>query len=78
MVTLEEEMRHEMLKLEQELKEIDSELQKLRDKMIFLMDSRKKREHDLRILRTNFGLEEPEDDIQITLDKILRERYMKT
>lgn len=70
-------MRHEMEKLEKEIKDIDMDLQKVRDKMLVLMESRKRKEHDLRILKINFGIEEPEDDIQITLERILKERYMK-
>ncbi|MBI4018183.1 MAG: hypothetical protein HY368_01095 [Candidatus Aenigmarchaeota archaeon] len=77
MATLEQEMRHEMEKLEKEIKDIDMDLQKVRDKMLVLMESRKRKEHDLRILKINFGIEEPEDDIQITLERILKERYMK-
>lgn len=77
MTTIEEEMRQEMYKLEKEIAEIDSELEKLNNKMISLMVVRKKKDHDLRILKTNFGLEEPEGDIQTTLARILKERYMK-
>lgn len=76
MVNLEDEMRHEMEKLEKEISGIDEDLQKLRDKMLRLMEERKKKTHDLRILKVNFGLQEPESDIQVTLDRILKERYM--
>ena len=77
MVNLEDEMRHEIEKLEKEISVIDEDLQKLRDKMLRLMEERKKKTHDLRILKVNFGLQEPESDIQVTLDRILKERYMK-
>ena len=77
MVELEQEMRHEMLKLEKEISAVDAELERLHRKILDLMAIRRKKEHDLRILRTNFGLEQPEDEIQVTLERILKERYMK-
>lgn len=76
MVSLEEEMKNEMHKLEKEIEEIDNEMQKLNNKIIDLIVARKKKEHDLRALRENFGMPEPED-VHITIDRILKERYMK-
>jgi len=77
MPTLEEEMRHEMYKLEKEIDAIDTELEKMHNKIVDLIVIRKKKERDLRILRANFGLEAPESEVQITLERILKERYAK-
>ncbi len=72
-MTIEEEMRNEMRKLEREIDYIDDELQKFHNKIIHLISERKKKEHDLRILRETFELGE-EKDIQTTLERLLRER----
>ena len=72
-MTLEEEMRNEIRKLEREIDSIDDELQKLHTRIIQLISARKKKEHDLRILRENFEMGE-DKDIQTTLERLLRER----
>jgi hypothetical protein len=77
MVSLEEEMRNEMFRLEKEVDAIDDELEKLHNKIVDLIVIRKKKERDLRALRTNFGIEGSESDVQVTLERILKERYMK-
>ena len=71
---LEEEMRHEMRKLEKEIMLIDDELEKLHSQILHLIAIRKKKEHDLRILRQNFGEENDAAQIQTTLAKLLREK----
>lgn len=73
MMTLEEEMRNEIRRLERETDSIDDELEKLHTRILQLMATRKKKEHDLRILRANFELGE-DRDIQTTLERLLRER----
>ena len=50
-MTIEEEMINEIRKLEKEIDSIDDELEKLHNKIIQLISARKKKEHDLRILR---------------------------
>ena len=72
-MTLEEEMRNEIRKLERETDSIDEELEKLHTRIVQLMVTRKKKEHDLRILRENFEMAE-DKDIQTTLERLLRER----
>jgi hypothetical protein len=52
---------------------IDEELEKLHTRIIQLFSARKKKEHDLRILRENFEMAE-DKDIQTTLERLLRER----
>ena len=73
MMTLEEEMRNEIRRLERETDSIDDELEKLHSRIVQLIAIRKKKAHDLRILRANFELGE-DKDIQTTLERLLRER----
>lgn len=71
---LEEEMRNEMYRLEKEVEMIDNEIEKLSTKIVNLINIRKKKEHNLKILRENFGLIKTEEtDIQITLEQLLKE-----
>ena len=72
-MTLEQEMRNEIRKLEREIDSIDEELEKLHMRIIQLISTRKKKDHDLRILRENFELGE-DKDIQTTLERLLGER----
>ena len=72
-MTIEEEMINEIRKLEKEIDSIDDELEKLHTKIIHLIAERKKKEHDLRILRANFDIGN-DKDIQLTLERLLRER----
>lgn len=50
-MTLEQEMRHEVARLERELMSIDIELEKVNSRTVQLLDTRKKMEYDLRVLR---------------------------
>lgn len=49
-VALEEEMRHEVVRLEIELKRIDEQLAKMYAKTSVLLNTRQKAEHDLKTL----------------------------
>lgn len=73
---LEEEMRHEMDKLEKEIEVLDDEIQKLYTKVVNLINIRKKKEHNLKVLKENFGLyrELDETEIQTTLSGMLKEK----
>lgn len=72
---LEEEMKAEIKKLENEIMVIDYELEKLHNKILQLITIRKKKEHDLRVLKANFGEATEEDhDFQTTLARLLREK----
>ena len=68
-------MHHEVERLEKEIAYIDEELKRINEKMMNLMRIRSKKEHDLRILKLNFG--EDEKEIQTTLFKMLEERVAK-
>ncbi len=71
-MTLEEEMVNEIRRLESEIDTIDSEMEKLHNKMLHLIGLRKKKEHDLHILRMNdFG---EEQEVQTSLSRLLREK----
>ncbi len=77
-MALEEEMQLEIRRLEREIASIDEELEKLHRKILGLIAIRKKKDHDLRVLRTNFYGELPEDrEWQTTLAKIMREEGVK-
>jgi chromosome segregation ATPase len=72
-MSLEEQMRAEMRKLEAEIDTLDQELAKLHGRILQILAVRRKKEHDLRVLRQNL---EPEasEEIQTSLAKILKER----
>ena len=74
-MALEEEMRHEMDRLERELTVLDDEIHKLYTKVSNLINIRKKKEYELHVLRENFGLytELSEKDIQTSLARLLKE-----
>ncbi len=75
---LEEEMQLEIRRLEREIASIDEELEKLHGKILNLLAVRKKKDHDLRVLRINFYGEMPEDrEWQTTLAKLMREEGVK-
>jgi hypothetical protein len=68
-MALEEEMHNEIHKLEREIAAIDDEMQKLSTKVINLLNIKKKKEHDLRILRENFEIvPTTSEEIQLTLE----------
>ena len=75
-MSLDEEMHHEVERLEKEITYIDEELKKINEKMMFLMRTRSKKEHDLRILKMNFG-EIEDTETQTTLIRLLEERMAK-
>lgn len=67
-MSLEEEMRREVDRLEREIEDIDMRLKKLHDKVFHLIELRGKKEHDLKTLKGSFAEEE------IDLEKILKGR----
>ncbi len=71
-MTLEEEMRHEILRLESEIAQIDAELHKLQTKVINLINIKKKKEYDLSVLKANFGETQEEKEIQTNLEMLLK------
>lgn len=71
-MSLEEEMRHEISRLESELTQIDAELQKLQAKVVNLINIKKKKEHDLSILQANFSESQEERAAQTNLERLLK------
>lgn len=72
---LEEEMKTEIKKLENEIMALDYELEKMHSKILQLLTIRKKKDHDLRVLKANFGeITEEDRDYQTTLARLLREK----
>lgn len=72
-MTIEEEMRREIKRLENDLELIDAELQKLQGKIVNLINIKKKKEHNLSVLKANFGEVFEERRIQTTLEKLMEE-----
>ncbi len=71
-MSLENEMRHEITRLETEIGQIDAELQKLQTKIVNLINIRKKKEHDLTILKSNFMETQEEMEIQTDLKQLAK------
>lgn len=71
---LEEEMQHEIIRLEKEVALLDEEIKKLYTKVVNLINIRKKKEHDLKILRENFGIvtEKEDREFQTTLARLIK------
>jgi hypothetical protein len=72
-MSLENEMKQEMLRLESEIAEIDAELQKLQAKVVNLLNIKKKKEHNLSVLKSNFSGYDDEKEIQTNLQQLLKE-----
>ena len=73
-MALEEQMRFEIRRLEKEISLLDDELEKLYNKMAHIHAIKRKKEHDLRILRENFGEPSEDVEIQLTLANLLKEK----
>jgi hypothetical protein len=68
-MALEEEMKNEIQKLEREIAAIDEEMQKLSTKIVNFLNIKKKKEHDLRVLRETFEIiPTTSEEIQLTLE----------
>ncbi len=66
-------MRAELQRIEKEIDILDEELEKLHTRILQILVVRRKREHDLKAIRSNFDPPASED-YQLTLAKILKER----
>ncbi len=75
LMPLEQEMQNEVRKLEREIYILDEELEKLHRKILQIIMIRKKKEHDLKILKKDFG--EDEKEFQTTLAKLLEKEGIK-
>jgi predicted nucleic acid-binding Zn-ribbon protein len=75
LMPLEQEMQNEVRKLEREIYILDEELEKLHKKILQLIMIRKKKEHDLKILKKDFS--EDEKEFQTTLAKLLEKEGIK-
>jgi hypothetical protein len=71
-MSLDAEMRNEMDRLETEVAQIDEEIKKLQTKMVNLINIKKKKEHDLRVLKLNFNESIDEREIQLDLAQLLK------
>ena len=76
--SMDNDKAEDFVNLEREVAAIDEELEKLHKRILNLLSIRKKKDHDVRVLRTNFYGELPEDkEWQTTLARLLREEGVK-
>ena len=68
---VEDEMKREIERLRQQLALIDAELEKINKRSMDLLMSRKKKEHDLKVLLGHFNNSE-DKETQKTLANLLR------
>ncbi|MFH1631001.1 MAG: hypothetical protein ABIA21_02145 [Candidatus Aenigmatarchaeota archaeon] len=66
-------MKIEIRKIEKEISFLDQEMEKLHMNLLKIMTVRKKKDQDLRTLRTNFESPDEDKDFQISLAKLLKE-----
>ena len=71
-MTLETEILHEIARLETEIVQIDVELQKLQTKVVNLINIKKKKEHNLAVLKSNFSETQEDREMQTSLEKLLK------
>ncbi len=71
-MTLENEMRQEITRLESEIDQIDIELQKLQLKITNLINIKKKKEYNLSVLKANFTETHEDREIQTDLQMLLK------
>jgi len=71
-MSLENEMRQEITRLELEIAQIDEELQKLQTKVVNLVNIKKKKEHNLSVLKANFSEGEDDKEVQTSLQQLLK------
>jgi chromosome segregation ATPase len=71
-MALEEEMKAEVRKLENEISLLDQELEKLHGRILQIIALRRKKEKDLKALRTTFEPSPPTDS-QSSLARLLKE-----
>ncbi len=66
-MSLEDEMKREIRRLENQISALDIEIDKINYKVADLMKIRQKKETDVRILKSNFYPEEMQKETQSTL-----------
>lgn len=72
-MTVEDEMKNEVKRLEREILLLDEELEKLHKRIVNILMIKKKKEHDLHILKANFIEDKEDREFQTTLAKLLKE-----
>jgi prefoldin subunit 5 len=71
LMTLEEEIKLEVKRLEREIAFLDNEIDKLQSKLTQLLMIKKKKERDLNILKSNFEPVKERKELQTSLFKML-------
>ena len=72
-MTVEDEMKTEIKRIENEMSLLDNELEKLHKRIVQVLMVRKKKERDLKVLKSNFTNDKDDKEFQTTLSKLLGE-----
>ena len=72
-MAIEEEMRSEIKKLENEIDVLDKELEKLHGRILQIIALRRKKEKEMKILKRQFE-PESEEEFQTTLARLMKEK----
>ena len=72
-MAIEEEMRSEIKKLENEIDVLDKELEKLHGRILQIIALRRKKEKEMKILKRQFE-PESEEEFQTTLVRLMKEK----
>lgn len=73
-MTLEQEMRQEVVRLEKELETVNTDLERLHARIIQLLETQKKDEHALKMLRGSFEDEYIRQVEAESLEKIMKNK----
>jgi len=71
-MTIEQEMRNEVKRLENELFFLDQKLEKMKDDLTQLLMQKRKKEQDVRILKSSVGIPVDEKEFQTNLLRLLK------
>jgi len=71
-MSLEEEMKKEIKRIQDEISQLDSELRKLQDKIVTIISRRRKLERDLNILLSHFEPSTRKKEFQTSLAGIVK------
>jgi predicted nucleic acid-binding Zn-ribbon protein len=69
---VEDEMQNEVRRLEREIYILNEELEKLHKRLVQILMIKKKKEHDLHVLKSNSSEETYDKEFQTTLAKLLK------
>lgn len=71
-MSLEEEMHHEIARLEREMQELDLQLKNLHDKIFNLLALREKKERDIKTLKSSFADSYIENETNKLIEDVMK------